>query len=156
MAVYSASNLLAGTQQAIASASTYKSQVLLTGAASTPTRALITEFDVGSVGTPADTYYEWDVSRCTTLGTGTTATPNPMDSTLRACSTVATVNCTVEPAVTGASSVFYLALNQRASYRWVAAPGSEIIVPATSTNGFDLRARGSGTTTVSCMALFTE
>lgn len=154
MAVYSASNSLAGTQQATAAA--YKTQVSLT-AAGTPVRALVQEIDVGTPGTPADNYMEYDISRQTAVGTSTSATPNPLDTTFRASSTLAAVNYTAEGTVTAASSVFYLALNQRASYRWVAAPGSELIIPATAAAGFAIRARSAAYTgTVSAMALLIE
>ncbi len=36
---------------------------------------------------------------------------------------------------------WYVGVNQRASYRWVAAPGSEIVSPATSSAGVGLRVR---------------
>lgn len=154
MAVYSASNALGGTQQA--TSATYKTQLTLTGAG-TPVRALVQELDVGTPGTPADNYMEYDVSRQTAVGTATSITPNPLDGGARACSTLGAANATAEGTITASSSVFYLALNQRASYRWVAAPGSEMIIPATSAAGFAFRARSAAYTgTVSCMALFIE
>ena len=43
-----------------------------------------------------------------------------------------------------AASVSYVGVNQRASYRWVAAPGSELVYPASDNNGFVGRARSGG------------
>lgn len=155
MAVYSTSNALGGSQQA--TTSTYKSQLILTAATATLCRALVQEIDVGTPGTPADNYLEYDVSRQTAAGTATAVTPNPTDTTFRAAGTVAAANATAEGTVTAASSVFYLALNQRASYRWVAAPGSELVVPAVNLAGFAIRARSAAYTgTVSAMTLHIE
>lgn len=154
MAVFGASNALAGTAQAISSS--YKTMLALTAQTTGLTRALIQEFDVGTLGTPADNVVQWDVNRCSSVGTGGgTGTPSPMDNTLRASSTVATCNPTAEP--TAGVSVFNLGLNQRASFRWVAAPGSELVIPATNVNGFGIRALSTAYTgTASATAVFIE
>lgn len=153
MAVYGASNALAGTLQAISSS--YKTMINLTAQTTGLTRALIQEFDVGTLGTPADNVVQWDVNRCSSIGTGTTGTPSPMDNTFRASATVATCNCTAEP--TAGVSMFNLGLNQRASFRWVAAPGSELVIPATNVNGFGIRALSTAYTgTASASAVFIE
>jgi hypothetical protein len=34
-----------------------------------------------------------------------------------------------------------VAVNQRASYRWVAAPGGEFVIPATNVAGIGVRAK---------------
>jgi hypothetical protein len=58
--------------------------------------------------------------------------------------------------------MWYVGVNQRASYRWVAAPGSELVWPAASTaaagnyNGLALGARGSYANTVTCTTLISE
>jgi hypothetical protein len=155
MAVYSSSNSLAGTQQA--TTSTYKTQLALTAATATLTRGLIQEIDVGTPGTPADNYLEYDISRQTAAGTSTAVTPVPLDTTSRAAGTVGSANFTAEGTITATSSVFYLALNQRASYRWVAAPGSELVIPAVNLAGLAIRARSAAYTgTVGAMALHIE
>jgi hypothetical protein len=153
MAVYSASNALAGTAQALTT--TYKTLTALTAQTTGLTRALVQEFDVGTLGTPADNVVQYDVCRCTTIGTGTNGTPSPLDTTLRAAATVATLNCTAEP--TAGVSVFNLGLNQRASFRWVAAPGSELVIPAVNLAGFSIRALSTAYTgTASGAAVFIE
>lgn len=155
MAVYATSNSLGGTQQAISG--TYKTLLALTAATATLTRAMIQELDVGTNGTPADNYMEYDVSRQTAAGTSTAVTPNPLDGSSRAAGTVGAANFTAEGTITATSSVFYLAVNQRASYRWVAAPGSELIIPATNLAGFAVRARSGGyTSTATAVALHVE
>lgn len=153
MSVYGASNALAGTLQAIST--TYKTLINLTAQTTGITRALIQEFDVGTLGTPADNVVQWDVNRCSTVGTGTTGTASPMDNTFRAASTVATCNNTAEP--TAGVSMFNLGLNQRASFRWVAAPGSELVIPATNASGYGIRALSTAYTgTASASAIFLE
>jgi hypothetical protein len=89
---------------------------------------------------------EYDVSRQTAAGTSTSATPNPLDSANRAAGTVASVNFSAEGTITAASSVLYIPVNQRASYRWVAVPGSELVIPATNLAGFAVRFRSGGYT----------
>lgn len=153
MAVYTASNALAGTPQALTT--TYKSLVVLTAQTTGLTRAIVQEFDVGTLGTPADNVVQYDVGRVSTIGTGTNGVPSPTDTTSRAAATVATLNCTVEP--TPGVSLFNLALNQRASFRWVAAPGSELIIPAVNLAGVTIRAQSPAYTgTASASALFLE
>ena len=47
-------------------------------------------------------------------------------------------------------------MNQRASYRWVAAPGSELVYPALANNGFVLRAKSGGYTSTFTGAVLVE
>ena len=144
MALFSTNNLLAGSQQA--TSGTYKTALSLTAATATLTNARIYDIEFGTAGTPADNYMEYDVSRQTAAGTSTSATPNPLDSANRAAGTVGSVNFTIEGTVTAASSVLYIPVNQRASYRWVAVPGSELVIPATNLAGFAIRFRSGGYT----------
>lgn len=156
MAKFSGNNS-AGSHAAITS--TYKTLIQVTAQTTSLKRGKLYDFTFGTLGTPADQSYEWDVSRCTTLGTGgSTPVAAPLDPGDAAAFTVVTVDSTVEPTYTGATSMFYLATNQRASYRWVAAPGSEFVWPATNLNGFGLRTRSvsGGTATSSGAFLFEE
>jgi hypothetical protein len=111
---------------------------------------------VGTNGTPADNYMEWDVSRQTANGTATAITPNPLDPADAAAVGVANANYTAEGTITASSSLFYVGVNQRASYRWVAAPGSELIAPATNLNGFAGRTRSGGYTGTATMKMLVE
>lgn len=153
---YAASNGLAGTLQAITS--TYKTLLALTAATATLRRGKIYDLMVGTLGTPADQTYEIDVSRQTAAGTSSAVTPNPLDPADVAAGTVGAANFTAEGTITAASSVLYLGINQRASYRWVAAPGGELVWPATNLNGLAVRARSvsGGTATVTAQAEFSE
>ena len=81
MALYSESNRLAGSQQNLTNtAGTIVSLTAATGAA-TLKRGWIYEWEVGADGAPNSTdcaiIYDW--VRQSTLGTGTSATPSPLD-----------------------------------------------------------------------------
>lgn len=156
MANYSSNNALAGTAQAVSSS--YKTLVSVTSSSATQARrGQIYDVLIGTLGTPADNAMQWDISRQTAAGTATSVTAvalNPADAAFLGLSTA---NSTAEPTITAASSVFNVGVNQRASYRWVAAPGSEFVYPATTANGFALRVlSASYTGTASGQLLFTE
>lgn len=142
------SSASAGTLQAV-STSYVNSVLAVGGPATTPRRGKIYDLLIGTNGTPADNYVEWDISRVTTVSTsvaaGTLVTPQPLDMADAAATSVATVNSTGQ-SVISIQNIFYVGVNQRASYRWVAAPGSELVWPATSSAGFVLRARSGGYT----------
>lgn len=138
MANYAISNVLGGTQQAVSSS--FKTLVSVTSSSATQARrGQIYDVLIGTNGVPADNYMTWDISRQTAAGTATSVTPNALNPADAAMLGVSTANSTVEPTITSNSSVFYVGVNQRASYRWVAAPGSELVYPATTANGFALR-----------------
>jgi hypothetical protein len=157
MAKYALTNSVAGsTQQAITS--TFKT--LISIAASTVTalrRGKVYDLLVGTNGTPADNYMVWDVSRSTATGTATALVPRDLDPADAAALCAAGCNHTVEPTYTADTSVFYIGVNQRASYRWVAAPGGELLFPATADNGLGLRTLSGGYTgTVAVSAHYEE
>ena len=109
-------------------------------------RGKIYDVLIGTNGVPADNYLQWDISRMTVDGTGTPVTPNALDPADAGALGAAKNNYTVEPTVTANSSLFNVGVNQRASYRWVAAPGSELVFPATNANGLVLRTLSGGYT----------
>jgi hypothetical protein len=143
MAKYAIGNDLGGSQQAVSGS--YKTLVSMFAGATTR-RGKMYDILIGTNGTPADNYMEWDVSRMTADGTGTSITPNALDPADAAALGTSKANYTAEPTVTANSSLFYVGVNQRASYRWVAAPGSELVYPATANNGLVLRTRSGGYT----------
>lgn len=155
MAGYAVSNMLGGTQQAMSSS--YKTLVNLSAVTATLRRQRIVEFTVGADGTPADNAITIDVSRTTAVGTGSTVTPQPIDPADGAMGGVATVNHTAEPTVTANSRLAGWGENQRATLRWVAFPGKELIIPAVNANGLAFRARSPGYTgTMTCDVITDE
>jgi len=113
-----------------------QSLVNLTGA--TTVRPRIYEFNVGSVATPGDQAALVVINRSTTAGTGTAATPQPLDNQEIAAATTALIALSAEPTNAGTFQ-YQTPLNQRASWRFVAAPDSEIIGAATASNGLLLK-----------------
>lgn len=112
----------------------------LTGA-TTLRRGWVYDIMVGVDGTPADNVINWIVNRNSTSGTATAHTPAQLDSGDAVALLQCLVNHTIEPTVTDQTGLVQVACNQRASYRWVAAPGGELIVPATNANGIGIRAK---------------
>lgn len=145
MALYNTNNLLGGTQQNLSTS--FKSIVIAKAATATLRRAFIYEIAFGADGTPnaTDCAIVWDLSKQTADGTATAATPIPLDAADAAAGTVSAANATAEGTITATSAAFDLAANQRASYRWVVAPGGpgEIVIPATNLAGYALRAKSS-------------
>lgn len=143
MAKYSVNNTLAGTQQNLAS--TYKSLTSVSATSGSLRRGKIYDVTVGIDGAPnaTDCSIDWDMSQITALGTATAATPVALDQADVAALTTGNVNATVEPTVTSASSAWTIGANQRATYRWAAVPGSEIVWPATTAHGYTLRGKSA-------------
>lgn len=140
MAGYNASNMLAGTQQAISS--TYKTLVAIMASSGTSAqRGKIEEFIFGTDGTPADNAMNYDVSRMTVDGTATSITPTKVDPADGVFLGLATANHTIEGTVTANSRQGGFGCNQRATMRWVAAPGQQLVFPATNLAGFVFRAK---------------
>ncbi len=106
-------------------------------------RPAIYDLLLGSNATPADNSSEWMLLRCTAAGTSTSVTPEKVDSGDPAATAVCGKNHSAEPTY-GTVSLLDIALNQRATFRWVAAPGSEFKAPATAANGFGLQCQGVG------------
>lgn len=95
----------------------------------------------GSSGTPADAAVRWQARRSTAVGTeGAGVVPTALDSGDPASLFDGAEGHTVEPTYTAGSEFIDLALNQRASWRWIAAPGGEIVTPATAANGIGMSA----------------
>ena len=80
-----------------------------------------------------------------------------MDLADRAAQAVAGENHSSEPTYTSNTEVMEIPLNHRATFRWVAAPGSEIVCPATSGDGIGVHSlHASATTDWRAVALWLE
>ena len=101
----------------------------------TTTRAEVYDFTVGSDATPADVALQFVAQRFTVSGTGTAVTPRPLDLDAPAALVTAEENHTIEPTYTADLILWRIAANQRATYRWVAAPDGELMIPATADSG---------------------
>lgn len=102
-------------------------------------RIYLLEFTIGSEAAPASLANLWQWARFTAPGTSTAVTPQALDPADPAALTVAGQNQTVEPTYTAGAILYSVPLNQQATYRWLCAPGSELIGPATNNNGLGLK-----------------
>jgi hypothetical protein len=158
MGLYHSSNYM-GTPAATTTSS--KTQVGITAATATLRRHSINEIIVGPDGAPnaTDGSVAWSVERCTTVGTaGATVTPKPLNPADAACDAVASVMHSIEGTIAAsyADALLTMPINQRASQRWIAAPGSELIIPATNVNGIAVRAKSATLIAVGCSVIHND
>lgn len=132
-------------------------------------RGKIYDILIGTNGTPADNYVEYEVVRAT-VGTtvswagsiSSVSSAFAIDLADTGFSAFVTMNASAETNISiTAGQPWYVGVNQRASYRWVAAPGGELVYPAVSSgsgsNGLALKARSGGyTSTVTGNLMFQE
>lgn len=109
----------------------------ITGSAAV--RPKIYDVILSSDATPADNAGNYVLQRTTAAGTLTSVTPTPIDPLTSASVTTAGEKHTVEPTYTANAILLQWAQNQRATYRWVAAPGGELVASAASANGIGLQ-----------------
>lgn len=120
-------------------------------------RAKLFDISMGSVATPGDNAFKWQVQRATTTGTATALTPNSLDPADTLASTITVNNVvTVEPTLTANAFLYQVALNQRASFRWVAAPYGELVIPATANAGLAIIASAATTTVLDAGVQYEE
>lgn len=164
------------TQQPITT--TYKSQVIAAsvttpnGTFSGQRRGKLYDLLIGTNTTPADNVMTFDVVRATyasttAITTGGVLFVSSLSSTFvldladSPPTAQLSINSSVETFLTSPVEVWTVGINQRASYRWVAAPGSELIYPAGSSgagpNAIAVRALSPAYTgTVTVTALINE
>jgi hypothetical protein len=120
-------------------ASTTASLGSMTADATRPRRLRVYDVMFGSEATPADAAILWTFQRCSAAGTSTGVTPTNLDSASSTTEYDAGENHTIEPTYTATLILLNVPLNQRATFRWVAAPGGELVMPATASNGFGIQ-----------------
>lgn len=133
-------------------ASTTASTGSITADATRPRRFKLYDLLVGSEASPADNPFLWNVQRVTAAGTSTAVVPQPLDPADAATEMDAGENHTIEPTYTAAAILLQIPLNQRATFRWVAAPGGELVAPATASNGLGLITSTGSAVAVSAQA----
>lgn len=121
-------------------------------------RGKINNIIVSSGASPDDQANNFEVKRTTGVGTeGSGKTPNPLDPETVASSFDAGEGHSVEPTEAANSELLAFSLNQRATFSWLANPGSEIILPATTNNGASVvRRSGTGQYVLDCTVIFEE
>jgi hypothetical protein len=110
---------------------------LLTAAAAARRYKLL-DFTLGSEATPSDVAFLWQLFRRT--GTATAGSAPSITNLDQGDTIASTLVANQAPTVNGAGGstapLISVALNQRATYRWVAAPGSELVTNATASQGY--------------------
>jgi hypothetical protein len=126
--------------------------------AATTTRGRIYDIIIGSDATPADVATEFNIIRGTVSGTGTTSpTGRALDPADPAALITAKVGTFTGQTKTANSALLNIALNQRATFRFVAVPDGEIVIPATSDNWVGLESIASGgTPNINCSFMWQE
>jgi hypothetical protein len=138
-------------------AAVVQSVLVLEAAAASPRRAKVYDWTLGTGIAPADNAFTHIIQRCTTAPTGAAKTPNSLDqadtlaSTIQAFDTV-----TADPTLTANAFLARKPLNQRATFRWVAAPYGEIILPATANNGIMMGLSATTATSFDYDAMYEE
>lgn len=117
------------------------------------------DWNIGTNGVPADNFLEYDIC-LVTLGTTPSGIVNTLISSISSAfgndqadfnfQAAISINSTGEVGISALTEKWYLGINQRASYRLVVNPGSNLIYPAnssaTGSNGLALRCRSGGYT----------
>ena len=147
------------TRVASVASGTDKTIINIFHSAATPTnRGRIYDFAVGSAATPADQAADFLLNRTTAVGTeGSGLIPNNLDPGGPAGDCDSGLGAfSGEPTYTSAKQLFAFQLNQRATFRWVAYPGSELIMTATQNNGAGLKTATSTSTQAHGAQIFFE
>ncbi|MBA0085656.1 MAG: hypothetical protein HRJ53_11725 [Acidobacteria bacterium Pan2503] len=148
MARYSVNNLMAGSQQVLATTNKAIIGVNAATGATTLRRGWIDEIEVGADGAAVatDCQIDWTMAVQTAAGTGTAATPQPTpDGADAAALLTYTVNYTADPTYTQASAMLAMATNQRQGQR-IAFPDFRLtpfIVAATNLKGITAAAKST-------------
>ncbi len=117
------------------------------GITATLRRSWIEELIFGDEGTPADNVLVWKVARVTAEGTATAVVPTRKDVADAESDMNVGENHTGEPTFTSTEELLEVPLNTRATFRWVAAPGGEIVTPAVNEEGVAITAFHASATT---------
>ncbi len=111
----------------------------------------------GHGSAPADTVVRWEVPRGgTASATGTPAVENALDPG------APTAECVTEEEITASSTIIVdsqlldFDLNQRATFRWVAAPGSELKIAAVATDSIFFNASSASYTGIARVTVLWE
>jgi hypothetical protein len=117
----------------------------------TAARGWLYDILVSSDATPADLAGQFDVIRGTVSGTGTGVTARPLDGANPAATIAPEGGTFTGQTKTALSALLSFGLNQKATFRWVAIPGGEIVIPATADAwvGLESVAHG-GTPNINC------
>jgi len=109
-------------------------------------RPWIYEFTIGADGAPnsTDCSIVFTLQAYTAAGTSTAFTPFALDVGYQAAKGLCGINHSAEPTYTAGSTYWGpMGVNQRATYRWIAAPGSEVVLVGTAANGAGMQVKST-------------
>lgn len=120
------------------------------------TRAYVADITISCSATPADQATKFRYARTTAVGTETTGfVPNNVDPAGTAGEYDSGYGHSGEPTYTANKELLVIAVNQRATFRWVAAPEYELVMAGTQNNGAGLYSlAGTGTAVHQATVLF--
>lgn len=110
----------------------------LVGITASLRRSYTYEIIMAVEGAPSDNVMTWTVQRCTAEGTATEVVPTRLDIADAESDMNVGENHTSEPTYTASEELLEIPLNTRATFRWVATPGSEIVTPSTNEAGYGI------------------
>ena len=122
----------------------------------TAVRARIYDLVMGHASAPADTAIRWEVARATTSATGTAAVEVSLDTDGPDAECLVEEEVTVGPTVTADNQLLDMDLNQRATFRWIAAPDAEFMVPASATGAIFFNASSATYTGIARITVMWE
>lgn len=99
--------------------------------------------DATTLGTSA---FRFEFQRSTTASTGTAVTFAPNDPADAAAVTLLKSALSVQGTNTAGQIMLCIPMSQQATFRWVANPGREIVIPAAANNGLHLNTPVTGNT----------
>lgn len=151
---YSITN--AGATDRAASTTVAAGAILALANAASPTRrASVYDLVFGTSSTPADNALTYYLQRHTAYTASTSITPTPLAGGPAA--TFAGKADITAVTLTAGEYLLYFAANQRSTQRWVAAPGSELVMPSVADDGCTFSAvHASATPNVEVTILFEE
>lgn len=124
--------------------------------AATTVRPKIFDVLMSSPSTPNDYSAEFFFQRFSADGTATAVTPQPIDFGERAAVATSKHTYTAEPTLTANEILLQLAHNQRATVRWIAAPGGELVIPALAGDGLACLCNAVSTQFTEAVTMFFE
>lgn len=124
--------------------------------AATTVRPKVFDILISSPSTPNDYSAHFFLQRFSADGTGSAVTPQPLDFNERAAVATSKHTYTAEPTLTANEILLDMAMNQRATVRWVAVPGRELVIPALAGDGLSLLCNAVSTQFTAAATIFFE
>ena len=110
----------------------------------TAIRPAVYDIMISASAAPADNAANYQIKRFTAAGSTSALTPQALDSGDPAATSTAGTNASIEPTYTASAILLSISANQRTTARWLARDGSELVCPASASNGLGLFSNAVG------------